>query len=314
MRRLVAPVCLALAACGGTEPPAQTTSEFIDGFTPNALTEGFTRFVTPAIAEIAPGKDETYCQWLSDPATDDVDIMDAEGAQSMGGHHVVLYATTLRSPIGTSRPCTDADQVSLRYLGAIGGEGVSGAVGKLPKDVVYRLPKGWALMGNVHYVNYTTKPMAAQSVIDVKMGPANPNASVASLFVNTVVDELEIPPGEHTITTSCEIQQDLPVVLAANHMHERGTKVKSVIKRVAGGEEVIRDDTIWAPESVFAPQMVRYPDGQPNIFKTGDTLQTTCTWNNQEGKTLGFPSEMCVTFAFYLGSGLQITCVGGHWE
>ena len=46
---------------------------------------------------------------------------------------------------------------------------------------------------------------------------------------------------------------------------------------------------------------------------TGDTLQTTCTWNNQENKTLGFPSEMCVTFAFYLGSGLQITCVGGHW-
>ncbi len=313
MRRILAPAVLALAACGGTEPPPPASSPYIDGFTPAPLREGFTRFVTPPIEDIAPGTDETYCQWLSEPAAEDMDIITAEGEQTKGGHHLVLYATTLQAEVGKTRPCTNADQVSLRYVGGIGGEGLTSAVGKLPDGVVYRLPKGWALMANVHYVNYTTQPMRAQSVIDLKTAPMNPNARVASLFVSTAVDEIEIAPGVQSLTIECPIQEDVPLILAGNHMHKLGKTVRSEVVKEDGTTELVRDDMIWAPENVFAPNLVSYPDTDPRVLHRGDKLRTTCTWDNTEGKTLSFPTEMCVTFGFYLGSGVQIECIGGQW-
>ena len=56
-------------------------------------------------------------------------------------------------PVGTSRQCATADQLNLTFLGGIGGEGVGSVFSHLPDGVTFRLPAGWGLMANAHYIN-----------------------------------------------------------------------------------------------------------------------------------------------------------------
>lgn len=65
--------------------------------------EGYTRFVAPVIEGIAPGTDVTHCQYIQAPLDRDIDVMDAEGYQSEGGHHAVAFASKLDAPLGTNR-------------------------------------------------------------------------------------------------------------------------------------------------------------------------------------------------------------------
>lgn len=313
LRALVSFSCVAVAtACGGSATPPNN-SPYIAGFDPPEVAQGLTRFITPAINDIKPGVEGMWCQWIAEPVTEDTDIIQTGGYQSIGGHHVVLYATSLKQPVGTSRECLDTDQVSLRYLGAVGGEGVSG-FGGLPAGVVYRLPKGWGLMANVHYYNVGRETVSGQSVIDIQLGPANPSARVASLFSSLSLD-FDIPPKQTaTLDVNCDIQDDLPLIGSFNHMHQLGTSVKSEVIHADGTTEVMIDDKIWKAESTFNPQFRHWTPEAAYQLKKGDRLHTTCNWNNTTDADITFPREMCVTGAFYLGSGLQINCVSNSWE
>lgn len=305
------PLTVALAACGG-EDPAPEEGPFIEGFSP-AVREGYTRYIVPPVRDLAPGSDQMFCQWLTPPAEEDIDILELLGDQSLGGHHAILYATSIISPVGTSRDCHDADLTGVRYLGAIGGEGVSGEQGRLPEGVVYRLPKGFALMANTHYTNYKTTPIDGQAVLDIKTAAPDPNRKVASLFVNIDV-EIELPKGQNTLDVQCEVQEELKVFWFGNHMHALGSKAKTQVTRANGGAvEVIREDSTWNPESAFNPQFNRWPLEAPLMLYPGDRIHTHCEWNNTGEQTVRFPTEMCAGFAFYVGSGVQFNCIKGEW-
>ena len=62
--------------------------------------------MTPTIAELKPGDNVMYCEWIEAPQDTDRQIVDTTGYQSLGGHHVALYATSAIEAVGTSRPCT----------------------------------------------------------------------------------------------------------------------------------------------------------------------------------------------------------------
>src|SRR5215510_1848689 len=97
---------LAIAACSVDE-------RYVEGFSPPDPAPGHTRMIAPTIHAIAPGVDQAYCQWLAEPSDVDRQIVDMQGYQSRGGHHMVLYATTVHEPVGTSRICTDDDMLSI---------------------------------------------------------------------------------------------------------------------------------------------------------------------------------------------------------
>ena len=108
-----------LAACGNSDPGAGLDKgPGLDGFNPPAVPAGYTRLTMPVVPDIQPGVDAIWCQWVAPPSDQDMDIVDVIGSQSAGGHHLVLYATSAMSPIGTSRPCSDADVVSLDVSGS----------------------------------------------------------------------------------------------------------------------------------------------------------------------------------------------------
>jgi len=296
-----------------TPPGSMHDPLLIDGFDPPAMPAGATRIVMPPVKNIQPGQEAMWCQWVAAPFEKDTDVLEITGAQSVGGHHAIMYATTAAAPLGTTRPCTDEDLTSVRYLGAIGGEGVTGAAGQLPPNVVYRIPKGFGLMANVHYVNYKAKPIDGQAVLDMKLAAKDESRVVASLFVNIDVEVDLLPNKTASMDVWCTLQDSLRMFWFGNHMHVLGTSAYTEVIRGDGTKEMLRNDPTWSPEFRFNPTFNRWSLDSPLILNKGDKLHTRCNWNNTNGNEIYFPSEMCAGFGFYIGGGVQIDCIKGEW-
>jgi hypothetical protein len=58
------------------------------------VAEGYQRFEPPAI-EVEPGDSDDWAQWVGGPLDQDYDVIDIDGTQSVGGHHALVYATTV---------------------------------------------------------------------------------------------------------------------------------------------------------------------------------------------------------------------------
>jgi hypothetical protein len=322
MKRLgvVALTLIGLVGCGPkTESPDAGSSPYIAGFNPPAQPAGYTRFTTPVIKDIAPGTNQMWCQWLAAPSDHDQDVVDVTGLQSKYGHHVVLYATSEMEDVGTTRVCTGADMESVRFVGAIGGEGNAGLYQKFPPNTVLRLPKGWALMANVHYINVGSTAIDGQAVLDVKFTDPTPEHKVAGFFTDTT-DQFSIPTGApFTLDVTCSIKQDLDFFIFANHMHQWGTSIFSEAVRADGTKQMIADDEPWQAEEEFNPKLNTFTTEAPFSVKAGDTIHTRCTWNNDTAGALAFPNEMCVGFGFFVPADAsapaqEIDCVNGTWS
>jgi hypothetical protein len=307
MRRLVSLVLV--CGCSGSAP-----SPWIDGFNPPELQAGYTRMVPPIIKNIVPGSDIEYCQWALAPSDKDRDILDLIGSQSHPGHHGILYATTDTSyAVGETHVCTEDDMLHISFLGAIGGEGVAGSLSKLPEGLYFRLPAGQALMANTHWVNAGTKTLDGQAVFDVKFAEPDSSRTVADLFANNAAS-FTLPTGQVTdYDVTCTLQSDLSLAMSANHMHTHGVSAYTELIHADGSKTMIVKDDTWTGDEQFNPKYVTFGIGGAIQAKKGDVYHTHCQWDNESGKTLAFPSEMCTGFSFYFPSVGQIACVDGSW-
>jgi len=308
-RRLFVSVAFVIAAgCGGKSP-------YIDGFNPPKVQPGYTRLVTPVITGIQPGQDVTYCQWVQAPADHDVDVLHFTGAQSQWGHHVVLYADTANSPVGTSHVCNNTDMLSVRIVGGIGGEGASTATKlALPDGVVLRIPAGQSLMANVHFINVGKSAIDGQAVLDLELADPSPSVQVAGFFAN-VGDQISVAPFTvGTLDVNCPSQADMGFFAFVNHMHAEGASIFTELVHADGTKTPVWTDQVWQPEFSFNPNFGTWPVTSLLNVKSGDTIHTHCEWNNQTASTLIFPTEMCVGAGFYLpGGNNDILCSDGQW-
>ncbi|MEZ4458752.1 MAG: hypothetical protein R3E66_03300 [bacterium] len=97
------------------------------------------------------------------------------------------------------------------------------------------------------------------------------------------------------VTGNCVMAEDWKVLAGMPHMHENGSAFKQVIKRKDGTEEPFIALTNWS----FETQLFY---GLPVDLKAGDTLVTTCTFDNQSlGAVSSGPrtqDEMCFNFMY----------------
>ena len=299
---------LLLSACGA---PAPSTN---NGFTPPAALAGYTRYTLPVIEAIPPGSDILKCQWLAAPADHDQYITVVGGAQSKGGHHIVLYSNKKIEDVGTTRDCTTDDMLNIGFLGAFGGEGNSTGMGQIPDGVAFKLSKGQALMANTHFLNAGTAQFNGEGVIDIKFVDRSEVKQLANLFANLNLT-FNVPQGTTGgADARCTFPQDVSFFRMANHMHEWGKSIDSSVLRLNGQtEEVTRNDS-WSREMTFNFPFTTWPLEKPMTIHKGDTLTTHCTWANTAARDLRFPDEMCVVFGFYLATeGAQLTCQDGSW-
>jgi hypothetical protein len=274
------------------------------------VADGFTRYETKPVT-VPAGQDVLWSEWVAPPLENDMDVVAVTGLQSKGGHHAILYATTNVLPVGTSRAWQDADQLTTRTVGGVGGEG-NDAI-ELPPGVVFRIKKGSALMIQSHYLNAGAQSLEGRSVLDVKLGPVDPTAQVASLFANASV-AVSIPPGPRTSAdVSCMVQKDLRLLMYANHMHNWGISASTELIAADGTTMPLKVDPTWNPSWAFHPNYSRFPLQTPAIIPAGSTIHTTCTWSNNTNKTLNFPTEMCTFAGFYLADS-DAACVNGQWQ
>jgi len=306
-----------LAAGCAKNQTAEPDPGYVAGFDPGAVPDGYTRYLSPIVKDIAPGADVEYCQWVAPASVSAQDVLALQGKQSLTGHHAILYATSNTSyPVGESHICTVADMIPLSFVGAIGGEGTGPSSGSvLPEGLYFRVPPGQALMINSHWLNATDDTVDGQAAIDVKFVAASDTRVTADLFGSTG-DAFTIPAhGTQTYDNSCVLKEDLNFAMLTDHMHTNGTSIYTEVRHVADGTtEMLVADNPWSPEEQFNPAFKVYSMAAPVALHMGDTLHTHCEWNNTTGSDLMFPDEMCVSSGFYFPGHGQIICDDGDWS
>jgi Copper type II ascorbate-dependent monooxygenase, C-terminal domain len=293
------------AGAGGDHPgqhPGHPT-----GARPSAVA-GYQRFEAKP-TPVAPGQSIMSVQWVAPASDRDVDVLDITGWQSAPGHHVVLYATADEQPVGTVREWQNEDQLSARFIGGSGGE--AAAQIKLPPGVVTRVPKGFALLMQVHYMNTSSREVMGESLLDVKLADASPAHRVASFFTSTTLSYELAPQAKTTLDVSCKIEQDVPLLMFANHQHHLGTSVYTEQISPDGTRADVKRDERWNYEWAFNPNFSYRTVDSPLILKAGNTLHTRCEWMNSGAAPVKFPDEMCVFLGFFLGER-DINCGEGE--
>jgi hypothetical protein len=296
---------VALTSCGGGNRSASPTSSTAVSTPDAGPPPGYLRFTTAPVS-VAPGTSGQWMQWVQAPLDHDVDVVDIQGKQSVGGHHAVLYSTTNVQPIGTVQVWQDSDVTSAHFLGGIGGEG--GSALKLPEGAIFRLRAGQALALQVHYLNPTAQTIEGSTELDVKLGTTSPSDQIASLLTNTALSFQVPASGKLHVDVSCTLTQDASVLMITNHLHQWGTAALTQLVDGAGNTTVLKSDPQWNAEWTTNPDYTKYTVTSPLLLKAGDTIQTACDWTNTTDMPLTFPSEMCVFIGFYLGDS-DVGCI-----
>jgi hypothetical protein len=293
-----------VAGCGSTSEgsggpgPDQNTQ----GFPP--AKPGYTRIFAPTMADLAPGTDIMHCQYVMEAFDRDMDILAVEGYQSTYGHHSIAYATTSSLPIGTTRPCQEADLMSGAFLGGIGGE--AGADIGLPEGVAFRLAKGNGILLNTHFLNVSDETIKGETVLDIRFSEVDLSRKVANMFINITFNFEVGARNQGQAEAQRTMTEDLDFIMFTNHMHDYGARAITELTRTADGSvEQIHEDPAWTYEMQFNADYSRWDVAQPLTMKTGDVLRTRCEWDNPTDASLAFPREMCVGVGFYLVKGTQ---------
>lgn len=286
--------------CAANEPAKELDGE--------VLPDGYLRY-TGAPVTLAPGETKQVVQWVSSPLDHDIDLIDVRGSQGPGGHHAVLFASPDVEPVGTTRDWQPADQITARFLGGVGGEGVSGG-SKLPPGAVFRVPAGSGFYIQSHYLNPTDEAITTSSTLEIAVSDPDPEKVVLSMFVNSTL-AINVTDGRSEQTVTCDIQEDTALVMYVNHEHETGTGVTTML-RSGDAMQTVKTDPAWDPEWATHPNFQVTALDQPIVLHKGDQLVTTCGWDNHSGKTLGFPDEMCAFLTFYRGTADR-ACANNKW-
>jgi hypothetical protein len=216
-------------------------------------------------------------------------------------HHWILYG---------SDTATGTD-------GQVGGGGCSngafvagwapgGRTTNLPPDVGLQMPSGSSatLALEIHYNNLAsyTDALDASGVEFCTTKTFRPNTAAVHWLGSNAISVL--PHQTKDVVSTCDPTSTQPVhVLAESpHMHQTGVHAKLVLNRKSGTQEVLHDKPF-----AFADQQ-SYP--LDVIVNDGDTLTTTCTFNNTTDGLVVFgpntENEMCYNFVTaYPAGGLS---------
>jgi hypothetical protein len=268
--------------------------------------------VAPVVTAIAPGADMMFCQYIQAPLDRDIDILDVQGYQSKDGHHAVAFASTATTPVGSTSPCTEAENVSQgTFLGGTGGEGGGGV--KLPDGVAFRLPKGNSILVNAHFLNTGAKPVDGQSVLDFKFAEVTPGRKVASLFSNINMGFKSSTNSTAQAVADCTQPRDIDFLCLHNHMHDFGSARSRMSSQEGSTVELVHRDDVDVRNAVPGGDDELAAD-HPFRVVAGDTLHTECNWANTTAETVAFPREMCVGVGYFLSDGSSTAlCMDGKW-
>lgn len=221
-------------------------------------------------------------------------------------HHWLLFSETANVPDGAVQPC-DLDGPTGILCGAADTRAlITGwAPGRgdftLPADVGLELPApGKMLAVEFHYYNSGNASAQDRSGLEVCTTSTfrKNTASISWLGTETI----NVPArSKGTAAGTCSPSRKgmnatdpIHVLYSWPHMHKRGTHLKSIVNRAGGGTEVMYDGAFN-----FEFQVIY---DTPVLLNPGDTVTTTCTFDNTSDREINFGAstemEMCFNFTY----------------
>ncbi|MFZ5470931.1 MAG: hypothetical protein ACOZIN_16005 [Myxococcota bacterium] len=292
-----------LLACGPGEPPPVEVKDV--RVSVPAADPAFLDFVTPE-AEVPPGEERMICTDVVYEG-EDTAFGEFQGLQGKYGHHLVLLATKAPRPNGTTYDCTD-----IRTMGAF--EPFAFPIGdNLPAGHGSFLPKGKAMVIQMHYVNTGAAPLLVRDVIRLRRMRLDEVSTWASIYVNNHAGFV-VPPQStgSAVTFDCVVPADMKLLVLGGHMHEYGAKYKIELGPDVNSLQPLYEVDAWRAEFRDSPPTNLYLQN-PMSLSQGTVIRTTCTWDNPTDKELRFPEEMCATFGFVAGWKDPVVCSLGTW-
>lgn len=290
-----------LAACS-TSSSEGTTVQPTEPAPSTTAPTGF-RFTTGKF-DVAPG-DTFECFYTDTITTEQLNVQSATAKQGPGGHHVTVYYTDQKAPVG-HHPCTDVEMIALHQVAGAGNEGVIA----LPEGYATIVPKGKQMVVQAHYVRTEPGTITVEDEVELQTVETSKVKSFANSFV-LVDGDFKVPPrSSATSTTECVVPQDFDMLLLLGHMHEWGGTYK--LERIDAATnkpvETLYQVDQWEPLYSSHPPVNHYDPQKPLHLPKGTRLRQTCTWNNTETNELTFPREMCIMFSYYFPDNGFLTC------
>ncbi len=291
----------------GTEDSATTSAlrDLVVDY--GALEGGEVRFFSP-VYEIPPYTDVTWCAigtWTG--AT--MGVTQLLPHQGDFGHHLQLNALNdlPDAPAdGEFLPCEDLGELDggnlYRPAESLRGGQV---VGGLPDGMAMYLPTGQRWIMQSHYINTTADRLRVQDAIDAQTLAADAVGEWVAAFVMGT-DALEIGSGRVAVRSECIWDAEAHFLSFSAHMHDHGVAFLFEMDQ-GGGWQTLYETAVWEDSWANAPETLLFEKGAFPVA-VGDRFAVTCTWENDSGETLRFPSEMCNVQGLFYSSQSNYTC------
>lgn len=231
-------------------------------------------------------------------------------------HHWLLYAEANAAfAEGTRETCSGIHPNAELLAGWAPG----GQAHRLPENVGLKMPYGEDVyfILEIHYNNVARHTDAKdRSGVNICTSETELEHTAAVHWLGT--ENILLLPGEASAGSECKptMQEPITVLSVTPHMHELGKHSNMVVNRSDGSQEVLLDEPFD-----FANQ-VGYDT--PTVLMPGDSISSTCTWNNARGGIVGFgegtSDEMCYLFTVAYPAGalntggdlLGVGAIGGE--
>jgi hypothetical protein len=206
-------------------------------------------------------------------------------------HHWLLYYTTRDVAPDSHEACSGIHPEDT----LLGGWAPGGETHTLPEDVGLRVTPGptTRFILELHYNNIARHADALDQSGTRLCATSTPQPNEAATHWLGTENIILLPGGETEGTSTCTPKDQVTILSVSPHMHQLGTHASIAINRADGTREMLLDEPFD-----FNTQ-IGY--STPTTLMPGDTLTSTCTWNNTSGGLVGFGEgtgdEMCYLFA-----------------
>jgi hypothetical protein len=210
-------------------------------------------------------------------------------------HHWLAFSSISANPPGTVTPNVTGTTLG-ENAELIAGWAIGGCNTDYGDDVGVMLPSDGDIMIQWHHFNSTGTPQQDGSKVRICTVPMSARKNIAGItFLGT--EAIALAPGENSLGSTCTNNTDGPITILGftPHMHTIGSRMTSVVTRAGSG----KTEMVFDKAFVF-DQQVNYKQDPLLVLNPGDTIESTCTWQNDTGGIVTFGQsthdEMCYQF------------------
>ena len=306
---ILAIVVLGLGACGkspassgGADAPGSTTDAPAPFDGPNA--EGWTPLISRGW-NLAAGATNTYkCTRIQ--VANDMWVEGFRAQSPQGTHHSVLTISTSSTQTGDYDCSAGSLDNEMLYAAGVGTDDLN-----FPAGVAMHIPAGTYINLNLHLFNASDNAISGTSGVLVKIvQQADVVHEADMMFSGSFLINVPSDNAPHVVHGNCQAPTDWHVFTLWPHMHQTATHQKWTYTEGTNAPVTMLDD-----DYVFAEQK-NYPIAD-TLIKSGDQIDTYCTYVNNTGSTMmfgdGSDKEMCFTGMYkYPAGGNLFACAMGQ--